>query len=88
MRREGAWNSPISARSFPKIEKVNIFSFCSGIRWAPSTPSALGLCVGCYCPAQEILLVGRALDLEPGVKALSLAVVWIKYWGKECGEPW
>lgn len=53
MGREGAWNSPISAGSFPKIEKGDIFSSSSGTRWGPSTPIALGLCAGCFSVAHE-----------------------------------
>lgn len=46
--REGAWNSPISAQSFPKIEKGDIVNSTSGSRWSPSPPTALGLCAGSF----------------------------------------
>ena len=44
--RENAWNSPISARSFPEIEKGNIFSSCCGTSWALTYPVPRGLCTG------------------------------------------
>ena len=46
--REGAWNSPISAQSFPKIEKGNIVNSTSGSRWRPATPTPLGVCAGSF----------------------------------------
>lgn len=81
LRRESAWNSPISARSFPKIEKAS-FSSCSGIRWAFSHPAPWAFVQVSAWPG-SFLWVGGALDLEPGVGALSLAIVWDKYWRKK-----
>ena len=38
LRREGTWNSPISAQSFPKIEEGNIVNSTAGSRWGPPHP--------------------------------------------------
>ena len=55
--REGAWNSPISAQSFPKIEKGNIVKSTSGSRRRPVAPTALGLCAGSF-----LSILGASLE--------------------------
>ena len=38
VERDGTWKSPISAQSFPKIEKGNIVNSTAGSRWGPPHP--------------------------------------------------
>ena len=82
LRREGTWNSPISAQSFPKIEEGNIVNSTAGSRWGPPHPLPWAF-EQALLSSLEASLAWEP-DLNPGLQAHSLAIAWVK----ESGEPW